>query len=164
MVTNHSESGGSEANGTSEQGSDSQAPTDCPSTDSEGRARVVYLHLAEDARDRTLSTWRTSTLEPQVVELGYGQYGWADVEPGPQGFCARFSGQEPPTKQKLGWNTGLGNLTPGLLSFVVAHRIHAASDAVTTRSERAIAAEPTAGRSTLPDHGGVARHLYNLDL
>ena len=115
----------------------------------EGRARVVYLHLAEDARDRTLSTWRTSTLEPQVVELGYGQYGWADVEPGPQGFCARFSGQEPPTKQNLGWNTGLGNLTPGLLSFVVAHRVHAASDAVTTRSERAIAAEPAAGRSAL---------------
>jgi len=115
----------------------------------EGRARVAYLHLAEDARERTFSTWRTSTLEPQVVELGYGQYGWADVEPGPQGFCARFSGQEPPTKQKLGSNTGLGNLTPGLLSFVVAHRINAASDSVTTRSERAIAAEPAAGRSAL---------------
>lgn len=115
----------------------------------ESKARVVYLHLASDAADKPLSTWHSSSLEPEATAVPYGSFGWADVPPGPQGFCARFAGMEPPTRQKLGWNSGLGNLTPGTLSFVVAQRSDAEKAMVVTRSERAIAVDVPADKSAL---------------
>lgn len=123
--------------------------TPAPPPIPEGKARVVYLHLASDAKDKPLSTWHSATVEPEVSELAYGRFGFSDVPSGSQGFCARFAGMEPPTKLKLGWNTGLGNLPADSLSFVVAYRSDVEKGMVTTRSERAISIEPPADKSAL---------------
>ena len=123
------------------------APAPPPIPD--GKARLVFLHLGDKARDRTLSAWKASGLDVEVKDVKYGAWAVADVDPGPQGFAGRLSGQVAPSKEKLGANTGLGNLAPGSLTFVVASRANKSDDAVETRSERAIAAAPAAGRAAL---------------
>ena len=71
--------------------------------------------------------------------MPYGSFGWADVPPGPwDSVHACGYGTTDPTK--LGWNSGLGNLTPGTLSFVVAQRSDAEKPWLSL-TERAIAVD-----------------------
>jgi hypothetical protein len=84
------------------------------------KARIIFVHTLDAARDRPLSAWTNRAgYAPLVERVAYGRWASADVDPGPQGYVPRLAGMTPPSAARLGWNAGAGNLLAGTTSFVV---------------------------------------------
>jgi hypothetical protein len=99
------------------------------------RARVVVLHLAATERARPLSVWSSGAgLAPWVTALAYGEWSYADVAPGSQGYVPRVAGMAPPTAALLGSNTGAGNLLAGRTNFLVMPQLTTAPSSQPART------------------------------